>query len=271
MQSCIWSRGVRSDVPCVKESLRSREESCVATHTVFGHSARKAPNMAHLFDEFSKSLPETLPRRESLRRLGVVFAGAILSPLGLETAWAGRKAPSGPDPCLAFCKCRNKRQQDQCLKICRASQSDTSRVCGSCGSYVGCAAGQRCCSGHCTDLQNDANNCGGCGRSCAAPHANESVACVSGLCTYDCVPGAVDCNGTCTFLESDPDNCGACGNVCPAATPFCTDGACTDVFCNGADLLTDYFNCGECGNICYGFDYCLDGVCQSDPNPVGGY
>jgi hypothetical protein len=27
-----------------------------------------------------------VPRRESLRRLGAVFAGAVLSPLGLESA-----------------------------------------------------------------------------------------------------------------------------------------------------------------------------------------
>ena len=49
--------------------------------------------MDHLFDEFSKSLAESVPRRESLRRLGAVFAGAVLSPLGLGTAWAGRRDP----------------------------------------------------------------------------------------------------------------------------------------------------------------------------------
>src|SRR5262245_44886100 len=178
--------------------------------------------MNHLFDEFSKPLAESVPRRESLRRLGAVFAGAVLSPLGLETAWA-----SGTDPCKTFCKCRGKTQQTQCLKACRACQTDTSRVCGSCGSYVCCDGGQSCCSGHCTDLHNDVSNCGGCGRQCAAPPPNESVACVSGLCTYDCVPGAVDCNGTCAFLDSDPDNCGACGNVCPESAPVCFAGACT--------------------------------------------
>ena len=49
--------------------------------------------MDHLFDEFSKSLAESVPRRESLRRLGAVFAGAVLSPLGVGTAWAGRTRP----------------------------------------------------------------------------------------------------------------------------------------------------------------------------------
>ena len=71
--------------------------------------------MDHLFDEFSKSLAESVPRRESLRRLGAVFAGTMLSPLGLGTAWAGRA-----DPCAAFCKCRNKAQQTKCLAACKA-------------------------------------------------------------------------------------------------------------------------------------------------------
>src|SRR5262245_42705486 len=141
--------------------------------------------MDNLFDEFSKSLAESVPRRESLRRLVAVFAGAVLAPLGLETAWGGPKPRGGSDPCQSFCKCSNKRQKDQCVKVCRACQSDTSRVCGSCGSYVCCAAGQSCCGGHCTSLQNDVRNCGGCGKRCGAPPVNEYVACVSGLCTYD--------------------------------------------------------------------------------------
>ena len=49
--------------------------------------------MDDLFDEFSKSLAESVPRRESLRRLRVVLAGAVLSPLGLGAAWAGRQDP----------------------------------------------------------------------------------------------------------------------------------------------------------------------------------
>jgi hypothetical protein len=47
--------------------------------------------MDHLFDEFSESLAESMPRRESLRRLRVVLTGAVLSPLGLETVWSGRR------------------------------------------------------------------------------------------------------------------------------------------------------------------------------------
>ena len=49
--------------------------------------------MDDLFDEFSESLTESMPRHESLRRLRVVLAGAVLSPLGLGAAWAGRQDP----------------------------------------------------------------------------------------------------------------------------------------------------------------------------------
>jgi hypothetical protein len=49
---------------------------------------KKGTIMENLFDEFSKSLAESVPRRESLRRLGAVFAGAVLGPLGLQTAVA---------------------------------------------------------------------------------------------------------------------------------------------------------------------------------------
>ena len=49
--------------------------------------------MDHLFDEFSESLAGSMPRHESLRRLRVVLAGAVLSPLGLGAAWAGRQDP----------------------------------------------------------------------------------------------------------------------------------------------------------------------------------
>jgi len=209
--------------------------------------------MESLFDEFSKSLAEeSLPRRESLRRLGAVFAGAVLGPLGFGTTWAGPQ-----DPCKAFCKCSNAKQQNQCLTACR--QCGMSRLAGACGNYTCCpvaacngvcsklksdpncgacgndcrAFGQTCCGGHCADLKNDLNNCGGCGQMCEAPGLNEYGACVAGTCVYDCVDEATDCNGACTFLDSDPDNCGACGNVCPAQAPNCSGGICHDSTCRG--------------------------------------
>jgi len=231
--------------------------------------------MDHLFDEFSKSLSESLPRRESLRRLGAVFAGAVLSPLGLPTAWAGRA-----DPCKAFCQCRNNSQQNQCLAACQKCNHDTSRLAGSCGSYTCCSIasckgvcsnlmsnpncgacgndcrtyGETCCGSYCADLANDVFNCGACGTACDPPLPGEVVACISGTCIYDCAPGAVDCSGTCTFLDSDPENCGACGNVCPHSAPVCFAGGCT----TGCVPYCPELWCGGdgCGGAC---GFCPDG------------
>jgi hypothetical protein len=248
--------------------------------------------MDHLFDEFSRSLAESLPRRESLRRLGAVFAGAVLSPLVLPTAWAGKV-----DPCAAFCKCRNKADQAKCLAACQKCNNDTSRIGGSCGSHVCCsiasckgvcsnlradpncgacdnncrAYGETCCGSYCADLATDVYNCGRCGTVCASPDAYEYVACVSGKCFYDCVEGADDCgDGTCTPLWGDPDNCGACGNVCGGATPYCSQGACTGcappgAICGGAcvNLWRDSRNCGACGNVCPDGTACSFGACEA--------
>ena len=112
--------------------------------------------MERLYDEFSMSLAASVPRRETLRRMGAVLAGMVLSPLGLGTAWAGQ------DPCRAFCRCSNKAQQNQCLVACRACNKQTSRLAGSCGSYVCCST--ESCGGVCSDLLSDPN-CGACGNN----------------------------------------------------------------------------------------------------------
>jgi hypothetical protein len=250
--------------------------------------------MNDLFDEFSKSLADSVPRRESLRRLGAVFAGALLSPLGLDSAWA-----QGPDSCKAFCKCRNKTQQNQCLAACKACNGSTSRLGGSCGSYVCCSVaackgacsnlqsnpncgacgndcrvyGETCCGDYCTDLANDVFNCGRCGTVCPAPGPYEYAACVSGQCLYDCIEGADDCNGTCTPVNWDPDNCGACGHVCAEPTPHCNWGECSECFpgqtnCGGycTDLSSSISNCGACGWACGDGWTCVAGACQpSEP------
>jgi hypothetical protein len=243
--------------------------------------------MDHLFDEFSKSLSESVPRRESLRRLGAVFAGAVLSPLGLQSAWAAKV-----DPCKAFCQCRNVKQQSQCLAACKACNGNTSHLAGTCGSYTCCAIasckgvcsnlksdpncgacgnncrayGQTCCGSYCADLNTDVGNCGRCGTVCPPPGPYEQVACVSGTCVYNCID---DCgNGNCTNLDWDPDNCGACGNVCPDSAPICNQGTCSvcpDGLspCDGAcvDFLNDLRNCGGCGQSCPPGHVCSLGTC----------
>jgi len=215
-------------------------------------------------DEFSKLLAESVPRRESLRLIGAVLAGAVLSPLGLGTAWA-----AGPDRCRAFCRwCSNKAQRNQCLAACRACNGNTSRLCGSCGAYTCCPTGTACCNGYCADLAHDVYNCGGCGTPCDAPGPYETVACVGGECVYGCVAGALVCNGTCTPVNSDPRNCGACGYVCPGG--ICANGSCGAcnfpfIACGGVcvDPTSDRNNCGGCGNQCADDEACISGFCAS--------
>jgi hypothetical protein len=219
--------------------------------------------MTHHWDEFSKSLAESVPRRESLRRLGIVFAGAVLSPVGLGTAWA-----RGSDPCKAFCNGCPKSQRSRCLTACNACNKDTSRLCGTCGSYVCCGSGRTCCSGYCTDVADDVLNCGGCGFACEPPGPYEFGACIDGRCEYVCADGAVYCDETCTFLDSDPANCGACGNVCGGSNPNCVDGECSGcpsglVLCGDrcVDLAFDRENCGACGQDCGPGFVCAAGTC----------
>jgi hypothetical protein len=245
--------------------------------------------MTHHWDEFSKSLAEeSLPRRETLRRLGVVLAGAILSPLGLESAWAGHR-----DPCKTYCRCRNKRDQNACLAACNDCGKDTRRVCGSCGSYVCCQEPGywelgACISGHCeykcvegavycdescTFLGSDVNNCGACGHICDPPGPEQYVACVDGNCLYACFDSsAILCDGMCTAVNWDQYNCGACGNVCARETPYCFLGECIlcppeRTMCDNAcvDLVWDANNCGACGNVCPWDHYCSFGYCEWSP------
>lgn len=257
--------------------------------------------MNHPFDEFSKSLSEeSVPRRESLRRLGAVFAGALLGPLalGLGAASASpddrrrtRRRTSGPntpngtllrDPCKAFCRCGTKAKQSQCLAACRACNNNPRRLCGSCGNYTctnlssdpNCGAcgnncssyGQTCCSGRCADLKNDGNNCGACGRVCPA----ETPYCLNGTCSA-CPSGQTKCGTSCVNLFTDAANCGACGNVCAGLTPHCNGGGCSEVYCPGGTVCFgvcthtgfDPNNCGGCGIVCAGGDVCSGGVCQA--------
>src|SRR4029453_5031064 len=102
------------------------------------------------FAKFSARRGHAVPAPFFNRLLGIPFAGAILGPLGLETAWAGKQ-----DLCSAFCKCRNAKQQNQCLDACKKCSGNTSRLGGSCGSYTCCSIAS--CKGVCSNLKSDPN------------------------------------------------------------------------------------------------------------------
>lgn len=239
--------------------------------------------MSQQFDEFSKSLAEdSLPRRESLKRLGAVFAGAIFGSLGLNKAVAGRNN----DPCKSFCHCRYESQQSQCIATCRACDNDTSRILGKCGSYYCCSNGvceDSFLGRYCTDLDRDPYNCGECGYACERPGPYEYSACVEGRCEYGCAEGAAFCDGACTPLAWDPDNCGECGYMCGGSTPYCNQGRCSkcrpgtdDCYGTGVchDLTFDALNCGGCGIRCSitPSETCYAGVCvETEPCWDCGY
>ena len=168
-------------------------------------------------DELSKLLAVSVSRRESLRTIGVVLAGAALSTLGVNTAWAAR-----PDRCTAFCRwCPTRKKRDQCLAACRACNGNTSRLCGSCGAYACCPTSATCCNGICTDLNSDPANCGACGYVCPADNV-----CLNGSCVLCSGYGAGMCSGVCVNLLSDAGNCGSCGHQC-LSDELCSFGVCT--------------------------------------------
>jgi hypothetical protein len=219
------------------------------------------------WDEFAKSLAEkSVPRRETLRLLGVALAGAVLSPLSVRTVSARRG-----DPCIDRCKCGYKPWRDACLASCRACLNSGGAFCGGgCGQFACCAAQETCCGdGVCKNLASDFDHCGACWSACPQPGLFENGACVDGECFSWCVDGAVVCDGECSLLDRDRYNCGACGNVCPDETPVCSGGTCSgcpgeQTNCGGecVYLSSDRDHCGACWNACLGGFNCVDGVCE---------
>ena len=166
---------------------------------------------------------------------------------------------------------------------------------------MNCMGGQVKCLGLCIDVNQDAANCGGCGKACAAgmtcsagtcvgcalPQISCKGACVTtdtdvnncGACSHvcqqgqsctagqcsGCPRGQLDCNFGCTDVTSDSNNCGGCNNSCNGLA--CKNGRCAcpngQSMCNGAcaNLLTDVSNCGKCGNACGQGQMCQNGAC----------
>jgi hypothetical protein len=180
-----------------------------------------------------------------------------------------------------------------CGTVC-SGNNIPSRSCtgGACDGV--CAAGFRDCDGNkqtngCeTDINNDPNNCGGCGIVCSGNNMATRT-CVAGVCNGTCAAGFGDCdgnkqtNGCERNLNNDPDNCGLCGTVCSGnnmAARTCGGGVCNGTCAagyadcdgnkqtNGCEkyLTNDPDNCGGCGTVCSNSNMatrtCGGGVCN---------
>jgi Stigma-specific protein, Stig1 len=123
-----------------------------------------------------------------------------------------------------------------------------------------CSPGQKECGGTCTDLSNDRQNCGGCGKVCPDRQVCQNSTCI-------CPAGTISCGGdTCTNVNNDRQNCGACGKVCPDEK-VCQNGQCIcppgSMDCNGTcrNITSDPQNCGGCNKLCGG-QACCSGTCK---------
>jgi hypothetical protein len=141
-----------------------------------------------------------------------------------------------------------------------------------------------------TNLDNDLNNCGGCGVTCPLNPASADTlkmefSCAGGQCAAKCatvidfgiVRKYADCNNSvddgCEVVLNTKTNCSACGDVCPGATScfnfqcgcppnlvrqgdqcVCPQGTteCTTPWGGKecVDTTTSDTNCGTCGTAC---------------------
>lgn len=101
-----------------------------------------------------------------------------------------------------------------------------------------CTKGLALCSGICSDLTADVNNCGTCGNGCPDGSICHNSHCLD--LSIECPPGQEVCfDERCHDLTSDNMNCGACGNVCPAYSG-CTNSVC--VAMEGEGILNYVIN-----------------------------
>jgi hypothetical protein len=123
------------------------------------------------------------------------------------------------------------------------------------GSVVGCAPGQKSCSGRCVSIVDPASGCATVDCTpCALAHAKN--ACVDGRCAIEvCEEGFANCNGArddgCEAnLRADPKNCNGCGSDCQGFV--CVAGLCrcgSNDSC-GFNGVCDQASCTCGGTVC---------------------
>lgn len=201
---------------------------------------------------------------------------------------------------------------------CEVDLAQDTENCGSCGSLCETANGAAACSdslcqietcdpgfadcnagtpqgladGCETNVDNDANNCGSCGKGCAIAHATPH--CRQGRCeVLTCSPPWANCDDDPSDCEvntnTNVNHCGGCGENGLAcgdvwggslhANGECVAGACEFDGCQGswrncngdeidgceANIQTSELHCGACGLACeapFGGNTCQAGACQ---------
>lgn len=147
--------------------------------------------------------------------------------------------------------------------VCRAGQ------CTACQADYDCQVqklGENCCSGACTDVRVDNQNCGSCGHACPPSQTCQSGKCVACFADSDCPSGLHCCSGACVNLQTDPNNCGACGKACPngeqcnnGTCPTCPPGApAGSTPCGTSVDPNGYAICCPPGYQCWGTGNCVD-------------
>jgi hypothetical protein len=220
------------------------------------------------------------------------------------------------NPCLAV-ECRNGEcvevpvgngspcEVDEAEGVCCASgNTSTCVVDASCCTDAQCDASEACCEGQCVDVQDDPNNCGGCGEICETSLiACLSNQCINGGCLEVFAEDGEPCEdggsvGICCFnvetslcivdVRDNFDHCGGCLGCDPEKADACVEGVCVcgdtgagcgahETCCDGqcVNTSTDRDNCGACNEICvfpenpcFGSD-CVGGSCQQTTLPDG--
>ena len=226
------------------------------------------------FDELTKALGAAATRRQAIKRVGGVLAGAFAGAIGLGRA--DTQAQGGP----GGSKCSNQGQSCRAQKCCQGLECIGDLSAGGTNKFC-CPSGTRPCNGVCLNLTGDVNNCGSCGNvcpgstdpckvaacvngSCTTVAGNNGAPCEDGdLCTVGdtcqsgvCKPGSVKVcgasNDPCAILVCDPTT-GECvpqaanaGAVCREAQGECDLPA----FCTGTSTGCPDNPLKEAGTVC---------------------
>lgn len=201
--------------------------------------------MTGMFDEFSKTLARDVPRRDALRLLGGSLAGAALGLFGRETAFGS------PSPCAVYCANFHGAAHAQCLQVCKACGSDTSRLCS--GFSAGGPGPVTCCPGPgpvtCCSGPNGGVTCCQAGTSCCGgfPGGN-IICCPSGsICCSGPTGAATCCAAPTTFCCGSPSGSTTC---CDSPQHCCTDASGNATCCSGQQVCCGLAGCCPTGQVC---------------------